>query len=189
MSYFPAFIKLENKKILVVGGGKIAASKLIHLLDFTDDITVLAQEFSEEMRLCLKKAEQIQSIEKTYAGGDVEGYDIVVVAVDTIALQAAIFEETRRLGILCNAVDSTAYCDFIFPAYIQKDDLVIAISTGGASPAMAKHIRRYIEALIPKNIGQFLKEMRELRESLPKGKERMQMLDAKAAAYMKNWRK
>jgi len=60
-------------------------------------------------------------------------------------------------------VDSVDYCDFIFPSYIKKDDLTIAVSTSGASPAMAKHLRRYLQNLIPQNIGEFLQE-KEKRE-------------------------
>jgi precorrin-2 dehydrogenase/sirohydrochlorin ferrochelatase len=84
-------------------------------------------------------------------------------------------------------VDSVDYCDFIFPSYIKKDDLTIAVSTSGASPAMAKHLRQYLQNLIPESIGEFLKEMRNLRKTLPKGKERMKMLDEKAKKYIEDW--
>ena len=86
-------------------------------------------------------------------------------------------------------MDSVDYCDFIFPSYIKKDDLTIAVSTSGASPAMAKHLRRYLERVIPDGIGDFLREMKSLRKTLPKGKERMKMLDEKAENYIKNWSK
>ena len=188
MGYFPAFIKLDNKKILLVGGGKIAYEKLVHLLDFTKDITVIAQEFSEEM-LAKMDALRLEYVKRSYEKGDIAGYSIVVVAVDDIPLQSAIFEESKEYKCLCNAVDSVDYCDFIFPSYIKKDDLTIAVSTSGASPAMAKYLRRYLQELIPESIGGFLKEMRELRKRLPKGKERMKMLDEKAKKYIESWSK
>ena len=86
-------------------------------------------------------------------------------------------------------MDSVEYCDFIFPSYIKEGALTIAVSTSGTSPAMAKHLRRYLQKLIPHNIDNFLQEMKELRKSLPKGKERMKMLDEKAKKYIKNWSK
>jgi len=186
MSYFPAFLKLDDKKVLIVGGGNIAYEKLVHLLDFTTNIDILALQYSDEMLQKIKEY-SLAFEQRAYKPGDIAKYAIVIIAVDDIPLQAQIFEESKQYKCLCNAVDSVAYCDFIFPSYIKKDDLTIAVSTSGASPAMAKHLRRYLENLIPKNIGTFLKEMRQLRKNLPKGKERMKMLDEKAKKYIEEW--
>lgn len=186
MGYFPAFIKLDNAKILIVGGGYIAHEKLDHLLDFTTDITIIASDFSADMKALILK-HTLPYEQRTYREGDIKGFGVVVVAVDDIPLQAAIFEESKQYKCLCNAVDSVDYCDFIFPSYVKKDDLTIAISTSGASPAMAKHLRRYLEKLIPDGISEFLQEMKALRRTVPKGQERMQMLDKKAANYIKTW--
>ncbi len=185
MGYFPAFITLTNKKILIVGGGYIAYEKLEHLLDFTDDISIIALDLSEQMMQTIK-SKNLAFEKRAYIKGDIKDFSVVIVAVDDIPLQAEIFEESKHYNCLCNAVDSVNYCDFIFPSYIKKDDLTIAISTSGASPAMAKHLRIYLQNLIPDGISDFLKEMKELRSTLPKGKERMKMLDKKAQDYIKN---
>lgn len=186
MSYFPAFIKLDNKKILIVGGGYIAYEKLDHLLDFTHDIKVIAPDLSEQMQERIEK-EGLVLEKRKYETGDIADFAVVIVAVDDIPLQAEIFTESKEYNCLCNAVDSVDYCDFIFPSYIKKDDLTIAVSTSGASPAMAKHLRRFLQELIPEGIGDFLKEMKALRSTLPKGKERMKMLDRKAEDYVHSW--
>jgi len=186
MAYFPAFIKLDNKKILIVGGGYIAYEKLEHLLDFTHDISVIASAFSDEMMSRIKQ-ENLAYEKRSYIVGDIKDYAVVIVAVDDIPLQADIFEESKEYNCLCNSVDSVEYCDFIFPSYIKKDDLTIAISTSGASPAMAKHLKLYLRKLIPDSISAFLKEMKELRKTIPKGKERMKMLDKKAQDYINTW--
>ncbi|MCK9472174.1 bifunctional precorrin-2 dehydrogenase/sirohydrochlorin ferrochelatase [Sulfurimonas sp.] len=186
MSYFPAFLKLENKKVLIVGGGKIASKKLEHLLDFTSDISIIALELSEEMSKIVKE-KNLHFEKRGYTKGDIQNFALVVVATDNIALQAEIFEETRGSGTLCNSVDSVDYCDFIFSSYIKKDDLTIAISTSGASPAFAKHLKKYLQKLIPSDIGVFLQEMKKLRESTAKGKERMKMLGKKAEKYINSW--
>jgi len=186
MAYFPAFIKLDNKKILIVGGGYIAYEKLEHLLDFTQDIFVIASEFSDEMMSRIEK-ENLGFLKRTYVKGDIKEYAVVIVAVDDIPLQSEIFEESKEYNCLCNSVDSVDYCDFIFPSYIKKDDLTIAISTSGASPAMAKHLKLYLKNLIPDSISEFLQEMKGLRKTVPKGKERMKMLDKKAENYINSW--
>ena len=188
MAYFPAFIKLDNKKILIVGGGNIAYEKLERLLDFTHDIEVIAADLSEQMIQRLTR-EKIPYSKRRYKKGDIAAYSVVIVAVDDIALQAEIYEESKQYACLCNAVDSVAYCDFIFPSYVKKDDLTIAISTSGASPALAKHLKAYLGELIPSGVSDFLKEMKELRTTLPKGKERMKMLDKKAQEYIQSWSK
>lgn len=188
MAYFPAFIKLDDKKILIVGGGNIAYEKLERLLDFTHDMEVVAADFSEPMMQILAK-EDIPHEKRRYEKGDIEGFAVVIVAVDDISLQAEIYEESKQYNCLCNAVDSVEYCDFIFPSYVKQDDLTIAISTSGASPALAKHLKMYLRELIPSGISDFLKEMKELRGTLPKGKERMKMLDKKAQEYIQSWSK
>ncbi|MCF6309698.1 MAG: bifunctional precorrin-2 dehydrogenase/sirohydrochlorin ferrochelatase [Sulfurimonas sp.] len=186
MSYFPAFLKLDNKKILIVGGGYIAYEKLEHLLDFTSDISVIALNLSDDMSKTIKEKD-LHFEQRGYQTGDIKDFAVVIVAVDDIPLQAEIFAESKYYNCLCNSVDSIDYCDFIFPSYVKKDDLTVAISTSGASPAMAKHLRIYLQNLIPSGISEFLVEMKNLRKTLPKGKERMKMLDKKAEDYIKTW--
>ncbi|MEN8303693.1 MAG: bifunctional precorrin-2 dehydrogenase/sirohydrochlorin ferrochelatase [Campylobacterota bacterium] len=186
MAYFPAFLKLDNKKILIVGGGYIAYEKLGHLLDFTKDISVIALELSGDMAKGIKENSLLFE-KRAYKTGDIKEFAVVIVAVDDIPLQAEIFAESKQYNCLCNSVDSVDYCDFIFPSYIKKDNLTIAVSTSGASPAMAKHLRIYLQNLIPDSIGEFLQEMKDLRKTLPKGKERMKMLDEKAKNYIEKW--
>jgi precorrin-2 dehydrogenase/sirohydrochlorin ferrochelatase len=186
LSYFPAFLKLDNKKILIVGGGYIAYEKLEHLLDFTSDISVISLDLSDDMNKMIKN-NNLHFEKRGYKTGDIKNFAVVIVAVDDIPLQAEIFAESKQYNCLCNSVDSVDYCDFIFPSYVKKDDLTIAISTSGASPAMAKHLRMYLQGLIPSGISEFLAEMKNLRKTLPKGKERMKMLDKKAEDYIKSW--
>lgn len=80
-------------------------------------------------------------------------------------------------------------CDFIFPSYIKKGDLTIAISTSGTSPAFAKNLRIYLEKIIPNNVNEFLKKMKEYRKTMPKGKDRMKFLDKQAKEYIEKWNK
>jgi len=186
MSFFPSYFNLEDKKILLVGGGYIALEKLEKLVDFTSDINVISKKVSDEFSTFAYK-NSIAIEERAYETGDIDGYDIVIVATDTKALHAEIYHESRSSRILVNSVDNTAYCDFIFPSYIKKGDLTISVSTSGASPAMAKRIREYIERLIPEEIGRFLTEMRDLRYTMPKGKERMKFFEEKSDGFMQKY--
>ena len=122
--------------------------------------------------------------QRRYQAGDIRGFDIVIVATDTVDLHQAIYEESRGSRILVNSVDNTAYCDFIFPSYVKKEDLTIAFSTGGTSPAFAKHIRRHFEQIIPDSVGAFLKKMKRLRTEIPKGRERMEKFDKMAEQFI-----
>lgn len=185
MSYFPAFLRFDNKKVLLIGGGAVAYEKLLHLVDFTKSISVIALDICQDTKRLIE-SNDLTYHNRAYKKGDIAGYDIVVVAVNDISLQIDIYIESRGHRCLCNFVDLPQNCDFTFGSYIKRDDLVIAISTSGASPALAKGLKLYLQDFIPSSITKFLEEMRHLRETLPKGKERMELLSQKAKEYINN---
>ena len=187
MAYFPAFVNLDNKKILIIGGGLIAKNKLIHLLDFTSNITLISKDFIPE-NISLINENSLAYFEGEYKKDDIKGFDIVIAAIDNVYLQESIYFETRNENCLYNCVDIQKYCDFIFPSYIKKGDLTIAISTSGSSPSMAKNIRIWLERIIPNSIIDFLIKMKSYRKTIPKGKERMKFLDQKAKEYIDSWK-
>jgi len=186
MSYFPMFMDMNNLKVLVIGAGTIATEKLEKLIDFTTDITVIALRVEEEAYRLIEE-HQLTLEQRAYKRGDIEGFDIVIVATDTVTLHKEIYEESRGSRVLVNSVDNVEYCDFIFPSYVKKEDLTIAFSTGGASPAFAKQIRQHFEKIIPENVGVFLSKMRSLRVTMPKGKERMQYFDTLVEEYFRKY--
>jgi precorrin-2 dehydrogenase/sirohydrochlorin ferrochelatase len=182
MAYFPMFMQMNDLKVLVVGGGQIATEKLEKLVDFTKEITVIALRVEEELQ-SLIDTYNLTLHKRAYKAGDIEGFDMVIVATDTVALHKAIYEESRGSRTLVNSVDNTEYCDFIFPSYVKKDALTIAFSTGGVSPAFAKQIRQHFEKIIPDSVGEFLQKMKELRHTMPKGEERMAYFDTLVKTY------
>jgi precorrin-2 dehydrogenase/sirohydrochlorin ferrochelatase len=188
MAYFPAFIKLDGRKVLIVGGGKIASEKLEKILDFTSDVSIITPKLSSKMQILIKNND-LYFEKRVYKKGDIYGFNIVIIAVDNIEIQKSIYEESRNRGVLCNSVDSINYCDFIFPSYIKDGDLTIAISTSGASPSVSKYLKKFFLKNIPLSLPQFLKEMKHLRVNLPKGKERMKLLDTKAKNYFEKLNK
>ena len=184
MAYFPLFIDMNHLKVLVVGGGTIATEKLEKLVDFTQEVSVIALRVEDEAKELIEKYNLVLE-QRAYQVGDIKGFDIVIVATDTVTLHKEIYEESRGSRILVNSVDNTEYCDFIFPSYVKKDALTIAFSTGGASPAFAKQIRQHFEKIIPDSVGDFLEKMKALRTTMPKGKERMQYFDTLVSEYFK----
>lgn len=159
----------------------------MHLLEFTSDITLLSKEYSKDISNLIAVT-SLNYIQKEYMHTDIKGFDIIIAAIDDISLQKKIYIESRSYNCLCNCVDLPNCCDFIFPAYLKKGDLTVAISTSGTSPAFAKQLRIYLEKIIPNSVSGFLKSMKEYRDTLPKGKERMQFLDKKAKEYISKWR-
>jgi len=182
MAYFPMFMQMDNVKVLVVGGGKIATEKLEKLLDFTQEITVIALHIDEEAQ-SLIDLHSLSLHKRAYKTGDIEGFDMVIVATDTTTLHQVIYEESRESRIFVNSVDNIEYCDFIFPSYVKKDDLTIAFSTGGSSPAFAKQIRQHFEKIIPDSVGEFVEKMKALRTTMPKGKDRMKYFNTLVKDY------
>jgi precorrin-2 dehydrogenase/sirohydrochlorin ferrochelatase len=173
---------MSKLKVLVVGGGAIACEKLEKLVEFTKEITVISPEVSQ-CSYEIIKTHCLSLYQRAYKTGDIKEFDIVIVATDTIELHKSIYEESRGSRVLVNSVDDTAYCDFIFPSFIKRDDLIISFSTSGASPAFAKKIRKYFEDKIPQDIPDFLDKMKQLRRQLPKGKERMRYFEELVQQY------
>ena len=173
----------RGKKILVVGGGAIACEKLTRIVDLSAKIKVIAKEYSEQT-LRLLGDKNIKYKTREFKAKDLDGIDIVIAAVDDAKLQEKIYKKASKRKILCNAVDLADYCHFIFPSIIRKGDLVLSISTSGASPAMAKYLKKAFESYIPHDIEEFLQLMRQKRSELPKGKERMKILDEIAREYI-----
>lgn len=183
MIFFPILLNIEDKQILVVGGGNIALEKVKRLINFTKNITILSPEIKPEL-LNLVYGYNLNYICQKYEKGCIDNYDIVIVAVNDLNLQKEIYLESKSKSKLCNSVDMVKFSDFIFPSVVKKGDFILSFSTSGTSPALAKYLRQVFEKLIPEDIEKFLEDMRHLRESLPKGKERQELLDKLAKEFI-----
>ncbi len=188
MSHFPAFIELSDKKILVVGAGKIATKKVQKLLDFSQNITIISPDISDELSLHVEKY-NLSYIQRTYENRDIKSFDIVIVATDSIKLQKEIYLESREYRCLVSCVDTTSYSDFSFGSYLSRGELTIAVTTNAISPSLSLHVKREIEKIIPDDVAQFLEKMKELRATLPKGEERMKLFKMKSKEYINRWSK
>lgn len=165
MSLFPIFLKLAARHCIVIGAGHLAESKIESLRAANARITVIAPEADERIRE-LAAAGEIQYQQRIYAEGDLTGSFLVVAATNVPAVNRAVFAEATEKGVLCNAVDDPPFCDFYFPSVVRRGDLQIAISTAGASPALAQKIRKDINAQLPLDAGEWLSELGNLRREV-----------------------
>jgi precorrin-2 dehydrogenase/sirohydrochlorin ferrochelatase len=182
MASFPLFFDLTDKKVLVVGGGKIAHDKLEKLVQFTKEITVITPQMSVETHTLIGE-HCLTLYHRPYRTGDAEGFDMVVVTADGEEVHRAIYQETRQMRTWVNSALGARYSDFFFPSFVRQDDLTVAFSTDGASPAFARHLRRWFAQILPEETGGFLRDLRCLRAQLPKGKERMEKFDTMVSAF------
>lgn len=169
MAYFPFYMDINDKTCVVIGGGKIALRKIEILLQFGARIKVVALNICEEIyriqeNMNENKGEQIILIERDFIDKDICNAEFVVAATNEEALNSYISDICRKNKILVNVVDVKDECSFLFPAILKRDELVIAISTGGASPSMAAKIRRDIETVIPEYYGELIELLGEHRE-------------------------
>lgn len=165
MSLFPIFLKLAARPCIVIGAGHLAESKIESLQAANARITVIAPEASERIR-GLAAAGELLYHQRPYADGDLTGNFLVVAATNVPAVNRAVFQEATEKGVLCNAVDDPPFCDFYFPSVVRRGDLQIAISTAGASPALAQKIRKDINAQLPLDAGEWLTDLGNLRREV-----------------------
>jgi len=184
MSFFPIFLNLKNKKILVIGGGKIATNKTKRLLKFSSNITIISPTINSKLEKLIKKRDLIY-IQKRYNKSDLNDFFLVICAINSISLQKEIANVCEEKKILFNCVDGKELSNIIFPSIIKKRNLTISFSTNGTSPAFTKHIKKFFLQLLPQNLDDFLDKLNNLRQKHPKGKKRQKLLNNKVKNYFK----
>ena len=144
MAFFPFFIDIADRKILIAGGGNVALRKAQKLLQYGADITVTAPEICAE----LERLDGVTLIRRGFTDSDADGVFAVIAATDDRALNSHIYELCTRCNILVNTVDDPENCGFYFPALVRKNNVTVGISTGGTSPVFARYLREKTEELL-----------------------------------------
>lgn len=147
MGYYPIFMEMRERPVILVGGGHVALEKIGKLVDAGADVTVVAPELIPEVRAFID-AQRARLIERRYEAGDIAGYDLVMIATDDGAVNASIAAEARASGTWVNAADDIDNCDFILPSLAQRGRIALAASTGGSSPALARWLRERLEEFL-----------------------------------------
>lgn len=165
MDLFPIFLKIAARPCIVIGAGHLAESKIESLRAAHAKVTVIAPEGTARIAE-LAAGGEIEWHRREYAAGDLTGNFLVIAATNVPAVNRAVHHEAAQNNILCNAVDDPPFCDFYFPSVVRRGDLQIAISTAGASPALAQKIRKDINAQLPLDAGDWLTDLGNLRREV-----------------------
>ncbi|PTQ03610.1 precorrin-2 dehydrogenase/sirohydrochlorin ferrochelatase family protein [Vibrio sp. ZF 223] len=153
MRYFPMFLDVENKPILVVGGGEVACRKVDSLLRAGADVTLVSPKVAPYLKKLVDE-NKLHWVQNFYSSQIISNnYLQVWATTDNPSLNHQVHNDAKKLGILVNVVDDLPYCDFITPSMINRGRIQIAISSGGASPVLVRNIREKLETVLPQNIG------------------------------------
>ena len=153
MNTLPLFFKLEQRPVLIVGGGEVALRKA-ELLDSAGAyITFIAPSFEPRLREKFANNSVHQLIESPYYVSVLEDKTLVIAATDNDSVNAQVFEDCQARQIPVNVVDNPALCTFIFPAIVDRDPITIAVSSAGKAPVLARLLRAKIETVIPPQYG------------------------------------
>lgn len=167
MKLYPIMVNMNNKPVVIIGGGEVAARKVSDLLDAGAYVKVISPEFHAEI---INSAElfkdKIILVKRKYQKNDLSGAFIVFSATNDSSVNAEVFREAEESSILINAVDDPPNCSFYVPSFVRKGELLFALSTAGASPAMAARLRREIEKHIPEGIELILEKLKNARTLL-----------------------
>jgi precorrin-2 dehydrogenase / sirohydrochlorin ferrochelatase len=165
MRYFPVFLDLKNRKCVVVGGGRVAERKIQNLRKAGAAVTVVSPRLTPALER-LKETKGIEHRRRAYKTGDLKAAFLAVAATDHRPTNEKVFREASARRIPVNAVDDPVHCTFIVPAVISRGDILIAISTGGRSPALAKALRKKLEREVGGEYASLLKLIGAVRKSI-----------------------
>jgi siroheme synthase-like protein len=165
---FPVFLKLEELKVLLVGGGKVGTEKLSALLGNSPaaPVTVVAISISDEVRKLAKHHPNVTLHERAFVESDLEDKDLVVIAVNEKGSSMAIRAAAKEKKILVNVADTPEQCDFYLSSIVQKGNLKIAISTNGKSPTAAKRIKEVLNHALPPELDDMINNLHAVRNKL-----------------------
>lgn len=163
MDYLPIFIDLKQQDCLVVGGGDIAARKAGLLLKAQAKVTLVAPELAATARQLVENGD-VQWLEARFEPSQLSNQRLVIAATDDDAVNVTVYETAKAKNILINVADSPDHCDFILASILDRSPIVIAVSSGGDSPVLARNLRARLETLIPpgySKLGQLVGRYRE----------------------------
>ncbi|MGM3192623.1 siroheme synthase CysG [Dickeya dadantii subsp. dieffenbachiae] len=152
MNYLPIFADLRQRPVLVVGGGEVATRKIDLLQRAGADVRVAARALCEPLH-AQHQAGRLAWVAQEFSPALLDNVFLVIAATDDAALNATVFEEANRRQLLANVVDDQPKCSFIFPSLIDRSPLMVAISSGGQAPVLARLLREKLEALLPARLG------------------------------------
>jgi siroheme synthase-like protein len=174
MRYLPVSLDLLGRRTVVIGGGFIAVRKARSLLEAGASVRVVAGEICSELRELAASHGSLRLVERDYEAGDLADVLLAFAATDDRGVQEDVSREASERGVLLNVVDEPDSCSFVTPAILELGPVTVAVSTGGASPALAQRIRDEIAAAIGPEYGTAAEVMASLRAKFERGPARTQ---------------
>lgn len=162
MAKYPIFLELAGRRAVVIGAGSVAVRKVQPLLSAGARVVVVAEHI-DDMMTALCAGTNVEIIRAPYSKSYLTGALLAIAATNNNELNKKIYKDCQELEILCNVVDVPELCDFYVPAVVKRGPLQIAISTDGASPAYAGHVREKLEKLFTEKHGLFVAELEAMR--------------------------
>lgn len=165
---FPVFLKLEELRLLIVGGGNVGLEKLYAVLHNAPatNIRLVAILINDAVKSLATKHKNIQLFEKPFNVSDLDGIDLVILAINDKEESKRISEEVKKRGLLVNVADKPELCDFYLGSIVKKGNLKIAISTNGKSPTIAKRLKETFDEALPNELDEVLNNMSTIRNNL-----------------------
>lgn len=152
MNYFPIFLTAKKINAIVIGGGDVAARKIELLLKTTRNITVMSEQLNISVERLINE-NQLTLLKNNYETGHLTHFNLVIAATDDSSVNEAVYEEANQLKILINVVDQPDLCSYITPAIIDRDPMLIAMSSSGSAPILLRMLREQIEKTLPDGYG------------------------------------
>ncbi len=157
--YYPVYLDVKGKRCVIVGGGEVAYRKACSLRDAGAYVTVISPDTCHE----LSKEKGLTLINKIYDESYLDGAMLVIAATDDEEINKKVSLDAGKRNIIVNVVDRPELCSFIVPSTVNRGDLCISISTGGASPALAKNIRKELEGIFGPEYGEYINLLTKMR--------------------------
>ncbi len=159
---YPLFLNLGGAPVLVVGAGTIARHKVESLLGCGAVVTVVAPNVCEALRAVAEQG-RVRLKERPFRDEDVDGKRLVIAATSDERVNEAVMRRCRALGVLVNVVDDPSRCDFHVPAVVERGGVQVAISTGGASPALSRRLKEELGSVLEPTLGKYAELVSEAR--------------------------
>lgn len=163
MDYLPIFVDLKDRLVLVVGGGDVAARKVSLLLRARAKVRVVSPELSAPLQ-SQSDAGRVEHIAASYDDSHATAVALIIAATNDMAVNRQVYEAAKQRGVPVNVADAPELCTFILPSIIDRSPVVVAVSTGGASPTLGRLLRARLETMIPHSYGRLAEMARRFRE-------------------------
>lgn len=167
MDYLPIFADLKRRPCLVVGGGEVAWRKTRMLLKAGADVRVIARELNADFQQALQ-AGRISHLAEEFVPSDLDGIFLAIAATDRKAVNALVYQSANQRQVMVNVVDDTQRCSFIIPSIVDRSPIIVAISSSGQAPVLARLIREKLEATLPQHLGRMADIAGRFRDRLAK---------------------